>query len=96
MTPKLMLAVATLVVAPSAFAQEAEKPVAVNTVGLPDHLKARIEEKAQEGPTALIRYINNTRHIHNLRVEMIVLPEGTAPAQSVSKESEKVAERPAR
>jgi len=67
-----------LVVSASAVAQQAEPPVAVKTDGLPDHVRARIEAKAQEGPTALIRYINSTRHLHNLRVEEIVLSEAEA------------------
>jgi hypothetical protein len=83
---KHLLAAATLVLATSAFAQDAEKPVNVNTDGLPDHLKARLQEKAQQGPTALIRYVNSTRQIHNLRVEMIVKPDDAAVVAKVSKE----------
>ena len=60
------------VLATSAVAQDVEPPVAVRTEGLPDHLRARIEEKAQHGITELSRYIDSTRHIHGLRVEFVV------------------------
>ena len=78
----------------SAAAQQTEPPVAVKTDGLPEHLRARIEAKAQEGPTALIRYVNSTRHLHNLRVEEIVVSDADA-AKMVKKPSEptKVAEK---
>jgi hypothetical protein len=92
-TTKLTLAVAAFSVATSAFAQEAEKPVNVNTQGLPDHLKARIEQKAQEGQTSLIRYLNSTRHIHNLRVEFIVKPDDPAAMAKAKGEPRKVADR---
>jgi hypothetical protein len=91
-TNKLMLVVATALLASSALAQEAEAPVAVRTDGLPDHLKVRIEEKAAQGQTALIRYVNSTRHIHNLRVEMVVKP-GDATNVAKKEEPRKVAER---
>jgi hypothetical protein len=90
---KHLLAAATLVFATSALAQDAEKPVNVITDGLSPQLKARIQEKAQQGPTALIRYVNGTRHIHNLRVEMIVKPDDAATVAKVTKEPSKVAER---
>ena len=90
---RTLIAASFFAAAAPVLAQEAEKPVAVKTDGLPGHVRARIEAKAQEGPTALIRYINSTRHIHNLRVEMVVVPEETAPAQNVSKEQKKVADR---
>ena len=60
------------VAATSALAQEAESPVAVNTEGLPDHVRARIEEKAQHGITELRRYLDSTKHIHGLRTEFVV------------------------
>jgi hypothetical protein len=90
---KLMVAAAAFVVSTSAFAQEAEKPVTVKTDGLPDHVRARIEEKAQKGLTELTRYVNSTRHIHNLRVEFIVKPEDASTTAKVSAEPSKVAER---
>ena len=90
---RTILAAALIAVASSAAAQEGEKPVSVKTDGLPDHVRVRIEEKAQQGPTALIRYVNSTRHIHNLRVEMIVRPDDGTPLAKVSKDSSKVAER---
>ena len=88
---KHLFAAATLALATSAFAQDAGKPVSVITDGLPDHLKARIQEKAQQGATALIRYVNGTRHIHNLRVEMIVKPDDPSTVAKVSKEPTKLA-----
>ena len=70
---KNRLRVAALsVVATSAIAQEAEPPVAVRTEGVPDHLRARVEEKAQHGVTELRRYLDSTKHIHGLRVEFVV------------------------
>jgi hypothetical protein len=92
---RTILAAALFAIAPIASAQDAERPVAVKTDGLPDHLRARIEEKAQQGPTALIRYVNSTRHIHNLRVEMIVKPDDGAPIAKITKESPKMADRDA-
>ena len=60
------------VAATSAVAQDAEPPVAVTTEGMPDHLRARVEEKAQNGITELRRYLDSTKHIHGLRVELVV------------------------
>jgi hypothetical protein len=89
---RFVLAIATFVVAASATAQEAERPVNVTTDGLPDHLRARIEEKAKQGPTALIRYVNGTRHIHNLRVEFIVKPDDPSAMAKVAREPRKLAD----
>jgi hypothetical protein len=83
---KSVLAAALFATALSAAAQEAEPPVAVITDGLPDHVRVRVEEKAQQGHTALRRYIYSTRHIHNLRIEMIVKPDdGTTTVAKVSR-----------
>ena len=89
-----ILVAASFFAAASAAAQQPEMPVAVKTEGLPEHLRARIEAKAQEGPTSLIRYINSTRHLHNLRVEEIVLSEAEAAALAKKpSESTKMAEK---
>ena len=55
----------------SSVAQASEPPVAVNTAGMPDYLRARIEEKARQGVTELRRYLDSTKHIHGLRVELV-------------------------
>ena len=69
------IAAALFAVAASVAAQEVDRPVAVILVGVPDHLRAHIEEKARAGPTALRRYLDRTRHIHGLRFEVTVKPE---------------------
>ena len=89
---KLFIAAASRVVATSAVAQEAEKPVRVKTDGMPEYLKVRIEAAAQQGPTALRRYLDSTRHIHNIRMESIVKEE---PRTTMVKQGEpaKLADR---
>jgi hypothetical protein len=67
-----LAAAALFAIAGVAVAQEPEGPVAVNVEGLPQSLRIRIEEKAKEGPEALIRYLNRTRHLHQLRPEEII------------------------
>jgi hypothetical protein len=56
----------------SSMAQASEPAVAVNTAGMPDYLRARVEAKAQQGVTELRRYLDSTKHIHGLRVEFVV------------------------
>jgi hypothetical protein len=91
---KSVLVAVLFATALSAAAQEAEPPITVITEGLPDHVRARVEEKAQQGHTALRRYLQSTRHIHNLRMEVIVKPDdGAATVAKVSKEPAKVADR---
>jgi hypothetical protein len=85
---KRLIAAAALAVAGSVGAQEAEKPVPIRTDGLPSHVRARLEAKAQEGSAALIQYVNRTRMMgHQVRVEDIVEPsKGTFAAQKERKE----------
>ena len=91
---RIVLSAALTALALPVASQEADRPVAVKTAGLPDHVRARIEAKAQEGPSSLIRYINSTRHLHNLRVEEIVVSEAeTGAVAKKSDESTKVAEK---
>jgi len=78
------------VLATSAVAQDAEPPVAVATDGLADHVRARVEEKAQQGITELRRYLDRTRHIHGLRVELVVKPD---QSEAAANELDKLAER---
>ena len=91
---RIILAATLFAVAASVAAQEVEKPVAVILVGVPDHLRAHIEEKAKAGPTALRRYLDRTRHVHGLRFEVTVKPEDQstmakgAPPQAPSKVAE--------
>ena len=88
---KHIVAIALFAFAGVAFAQ-AEPPVRVKTDGLPLQVKQRIEEKAQQGQTALIRYLNNTRYIHQLRVEEVVISEPPA-AMAKSSEATKIAKK---
>lgn len=89
---KLILAAAALVVAGSALAQEAERPVQIRTDGLPSHLAERLQAKAQEGPTALIQYVNRTRMMgHQVRVEEIVLKADEAATLAAKKADGKMA-----
>jgi hypothetical protein len=93
-TTRRIVVAALFVFSSAAFAQEAEPPVAVKTDGLPPQLKERIEQKAQQGQSALIRYLNNTRHIHQLRVEDVVRREQPqAVAKPKAPEATKVAEQ---
>ena len=85
---KHVVAAALLVLAGSALAEEARRPVAVNTDGLPDHLRIRIEEKAKQGPDALRRYLESVRHIYDVRMDLIVKndePAAVAKAGEPSK-----------
>jgi len=76
-----LVAASLFAIAGVAVAQQPEAPVAVNVEGLPQDIRARIEEKAKEGPTALIRYLQRTRHIHHLRPEDVIkAPEDTRAA----------------
>ena len=69
----IIIAVA-LAVAGSVCAQEAEPPVPVKTDGMSPQLAGRLQEKAQQGQTAVIQYVNRTRAIHNLRAEDVIKP----------------------
>jgi hypothetical protein len=53
-------------------AQEGERPVAVKTDGMPAHVRSRVEERAQQGQTSVIRYLNRTRSVHQLRPEDVI------------------------
>ena len=78
------------------FAQQPEPPVAVKTDGMPSHLRERILEKAAQGQTALIQYINRTKTVHQLRVEDVVKPPREATLAAKPDETGKrVAEAPA-
>ena len=86
------VAATLLAVATSIAAQEAERPVAVNTDGMPDHLKVRVEEAAKQGTTALRRYLDSTRHIYNIRMIAIVKPEPQGTPMVMQEEPAKVAD----
>jgi hypothetical protein len=88
-----LIAASLLALAGSVGAQEAEKPVAVNVEGMPAHLSARLQEKAKQGPTAVIQYINRTRHIHNLRADAVIKPEEASNVARAGKDETLVAER---
>lgn len=68
------LAALALAAAGPAFA--AEPPVAVDVEGLPAHVKARIQEKAAQGQTALIQYLHRTQTVHQLRPQFVVRAAG--------------------
>jgi hypothetical protein len=82
---RTLIAAAALAVAAPVYAQEAEPPVAVKTDGLPPQLQMRLQEKAQQGQTAVIQYINRTRNVHNLRAEDVIKP---LPADAAAKGDE--------
>ena len=77
------LAAATIFAAGAANAQTVEPPVAVNVDGLPPHVRERILTEAQKGPTALIRYLERTQTVHQLRPQNVIQP-GPAPTQAAS------------
>ena len=69
----LALAVTSAVpLAGTVCAQEAERPVAVKTEGMPAHVRSRVEDRAQQGQTAVIQYLNRTRSVHQLRPEDVI------------------------
>ena len=58
----------------SAFAQPApEQPVAVKVNHLPHHVRDRIHAKAEQGITALARYLDRTRIVYQLRLMDVVV-----------------------
>jgi urease gamma subunit len=93
LTSKHLVAATLFALCGTVAAQEAEKPVAVNTDGMPAQLRARVEEKAKEGPTAVIQYINRTRHIHNLRADQVIKPEPSSAVAKGAQDGTRVAER---
>lgn len=78
-TRNALAAAALFAIAGVALAEEPEAPVAVNVEGLPRELRVRIEEKAKEGPSAVIRYLQRTYHLHHLRAEDIIKPAEASP-----------------
>jgi hypothetical protein len=71
------LAVAfTMTLVGVAVAQEIEDPVVVKTRGLAPHVAIKVEAEAARGITALRRYVERTRGIHNLHLgSLIATPE---------------------
>ena len=67
-----LLGIAFAAFAADALAQSAEPPAAVNVEGLPTHVRVRILEKAQQGETAVIRYLHRTYTVHGLRPENVL------------------------
>jgi len=53
-------------------ARAAEPPVEVRVEHLSPQLAERIKSYAARGKTALIRYLNGTRMIHNLRLDDVL------------------------
>ena len=49
-----------------------EQAVSVNTEGMPPYLAAKVQAKAQEGPTELRRFVWRTRMIYALDLVKIV------------------------
>jgi hypothetical protein len=84
---RIILTAASIIVAGSVAAQQPEAPVRITTEGLPTHMRDRLEQKAQEGPTALIRYVNRTRMMgYQIRVEdIVVTPEDLARMAAAAK-----------
>ena len=63
------------------MASEPEAPVAVNVAGMPTHVADRIRDHAAKGQTALLRYLDRTRMIHQLRIEDVVRRERVLAAE---------------
>ena len=70
-----LVLIASLAFTMVAAAQEREAPVKVNVDGLPSHVRVRILEKAQHGQTAVIRYLQRTQGVHQLRAESVIREE---------------------
>ena len=66
---RAILAVALVALATIARADETEPPVAVNVEGLRPQVAERVRAHAAQGETALRRYLERTRHIHEVRIE---------------------------
>jgi hypothetical protein len=94
-TRHLIAAAAALVLAGSVAAQEAEKPVAVKVDGLPSQIRTQIQDKARQGPTPLIQYLNRTRMMgYQLRVEDVVQPQDLEAVAKAARDQAKLAEGP--
>jgi len=76
----------------AAAAQEPEAPVRVNVEGLPAHVRERILEKAEQGATALIRYLHRTEAVHQLRPQFVIRQSEPA-AIAAAPEDAKLAQR---
>jgi hypothetical protein len=77
---KWIITAVALAASGTAWAQEPEAPVSVNVEGLPAHVAKQVKEKAAQGPTALRRYINNTRMVNELHYWSVVKTEAPVVA----------------
>ena len=77
-----------------ALGESIEPPVALNLEGVPSPARERLQEKAKEGATAVIRYVNRTRHLHQLRAEEVIKRAPIAAA-ALLPETTKVADKEA-
>ena len=67
-------ALASLVTVGNAVAADREQPIAVNVTNLQPHVAAQVIKHAQEGPTALARYLERVRPRQQLSVEDVTQP----------------------
>ena len=83
-----LIVAATLPVAPYAVAQS-EAPVQIKTDHLPATVAARLQAKAQEGPSSLIRYVYRNRMLYPyVSIDEIVVPaEAARMAEAAKKET---------
>ena len=87
-----LLAFGGLALAGIAVAGETVRPVPVNLEGVPHHLRARIEARANEGLPSLRRYLQSTQHLHGVRIEQVVRWDEMAAMANASREEARVAD----
>ena len=90
------LALSLLAMLTAAYGEQRETPVPIDTQKVPPYLAERVKEKAQQGPTALRRFLNNTRTTNDLYFWDLV--KESPPTSQARKDSPKqvVAEKEAR
>jgi hypothetical protein len=69
---RMVLAMFLISFAGVSAAAGGERPVAVNTDGLPGFVAAKVKAKAAEGASELRRYVWITRSQHNLSMRTLV------------------------
>jgi hypothetical protein len=73
-TLRCLLAAAALVASQAGFAQQREQPVKVYVDGLPSHVAEQVKKHAEEGETALKKYLERTRTLHRLTWDDVTQP----------------------
>ena len=81
-------AIFALAVPGAAQATEREAPVAVYVAGLQPHVAAEVKKHADQGITALSRYLDRTRKQHGLALEDVVRKPDTRTVGNIEPQKE--------